>query len=210
MRTSERTQIELMAPIDMPATALPFLEAASAERREGRAAIVGVDPGTDTGMALAVTDARGQRRLRYLLTATPAEAAIMLIALAAEPNLLIAIEDARLRQHYGTEERYIYRKLKGGYRVSEAELNRYKGRLLGAGAVRGISAMLVDVACRHGATVVRVTPGYIRTKVKDADFRRITGYDSRSNSHERDAAMLALAPIFANPADFAADEPVML
>ncbi|RME49905.1 MAG: hypothetical protein D6790_21935 [Caldilineae bacterium] len=179
--------VELRAAVALPASVGAFVDAAEA----AGSAVVGVDPGVTTGMALVVS---GQL---VALASAPSWAAPMVVAHLATSmrRLVVAVEDAALRQHYGDDEAAVYRALLMGQRVSKQRLHRYRGRAMGAGSVRRDADNVAQAALHGGAYVLRIAPGVARTKVDGKTFAMLTGWQGRSNSHERDAAMVALLPM---------------
>lgn len=168
--------------------------------------VVGVDPGEQTGMAFCCYHEHNGWNIRFMTTMTPFEAVAVLASLLRDTDIVVGVEDATLRQHYGADERLIYKKLRSGYRLSANELNQYKGRLIGAGYVKAWSSMIIETLAHNKVKVVRLAPGFVKTKVDKDAFKRITGYDKRSNSHERDAAMIAMLPLLRQPQLFDTDE----
>lgn len=130
--------------------------------------LVGIDPGTVTG--LAVRSTVGDSGL-YFVSSMPIHQAMRdidaLVHLHGTDRMLVVMEDARMNRR---------------------KRDKTSGpRQQGYGSVKRDCVIWQDYLKFLDVTVVRVPA---RKKVDDATFRLITGWQGRTNSHARDAAML--------------------
>ena len=133
--------------------------------------IYGLDPGVSCGFARYVGG-----KLDALFTMKPLDAIRFVETLA--DGFLVVMEDSRA---ISTDFR---KRTKDNKAVSFA-----KGRSLGR--VDGICA-LVDTACRQkGIPLISLTPKEKGSKLDAEQLKALTGWDKRSNAHERDAALVA-------------------
>lgn len=124
---------------------------------------IGLDIGTNTGVALAID---GELREVFSTTILGAFDYVL-----EHKEAKFYIEDAR--------------KLKwGGYNKGNT------GRLQGAGSVKRDASIWEEFMEKHGLDYVLVDPRSNRKKVDAKLFQRITGYEGRTNEHGRDAAMM--------------------
>ena len=132
--------------------------------------LVGIDPGTHTGLALY--DA-GEARLEAVTALPFWEAAERLRA--ARPRVAaVVVEDARRVGLYAR-----HRKLAGPKRDRAAR---------SVGMIDRDVALWLDLCRRLGLPVATVEP--TRSKWDAETFRRVTGWTERTNEHGRDAARL--------------------
>ena len=134
--------------------------------------VVGIDPGVHTGLAVWDTSSR---RLLDVRCSGIVEAMRYVRELMDTRGVgLIVFEDARQRK-------WIPR---------ERDLRQFKGRAMGAGSVKRDSGIWEEFCEVYRIDCVKTPPRQGMTKLTDATFRGITGYDARTNNHGRDAAML--------------------
>lgn len=134
--------------------------------------LVGIDPGVNTGVAVYDT---ATRQLLNVTSCGIVEAMAYLEALnETRPIHMVSFEDARQR-------RWIPR---------ERDFRQVKGRAMGAGSVRRDCSVWEEWCRFHNIEANPIPPRNNMTKLSDAQFRGITGYDRRTNEHGRDAAML--------------------
>ena len=135
--------------------------------------VIGVDPGTHTGLAVWNGSTFTE------VTSLPLHAALLRVKelntrLGFKGNgVVVVFEDARLRKWYGT---------------STARQDR--ARLQGAGSVKRDCAIWEEALTDWGIPFVAVAPKNNYTKMTAEAFRRLTGWTERTNEHGRDAAML--------------------
>ena len=125
--------------------------------------VIGIDPGVETGLAIAVD---GQ--LEHV-TSLAIHDAMQLVRKYS--GALVVFEDARLRARGGP--------------MSAATAQ-------GAGSVKRDCKIWQDYLTAIGMQFKAIKPIKGKTKVKAADFVAQTGWQGRTNEHARDAAMIAL------------------
>ena len=134
--------------------------------------VVGIDPGVHTGLAVWDTSSRQFLDVRC---SGIVDAMRYLFELQQNRGIgLVVFEDARKRK-------WIPR---------ERDLSQFRGRAMGAGSVKRDCSIWQEWCEVNGIEYVAVPPKNNTTKLSDAMFRGITGYDGRTNEHGRDAAML--------------------
>ena len=135
--------------------------------------LVGIDPGTHTGLAVWNGSTFTE------VTSLPLHAALLRVRdlrdrLGFKGNCIVVVfEDARLRKWYGT---------------STARQDR--ARLQGAGSVKRDCSIWEEALTDWGIPFVAVAPKNNYTKMTAEAFRQLTGWTERTNEHGRDAAML--------------------
>ena len=130
--------------------------------------IAGIDPGVNTGIAVWDTASRQ-------LVAVTCTGIVKAFRFLEDYRISrLYFEDARMRK-------WIPR---------ERHIRQFKGRAMGAGSVKRDCSIWQEWCEVNGIEYVAVPPKNNTTKLSDAMFRGITGYDGRTNEHGRDAAML--------------------
>jgi predicted RNase H-like nuclease (RuvC/YqgF family) len=131
--------------------------------------IIGIDPGVNTGIAI------WQPKKKWLSVvdcsiAVLAENRIYTFAFCSEEKTLVRFEDARLRTWFGKE----------------------KGRdqLQGAGSIKRDCQRWEEFLTHYEIPFEEVAPRNNRTKMSADEFKRLTGWEGKTNEHGRDAAML--------------------
>ena len=132
---------------------------------------IGIDPGVKTGFA--VWDSEKQMFLE-ISTCTITEAMNRVIihrnmSLTSGKDIMLHIEDARLRKWYG---------------------NSGREKLQGAGSVKRDSKIWDDFCKENEIEYRMVAPKNNRTKVSKEYFTKITGWTKPTTDHARDAAMM--------------------
>ena len=132
---------------------------------------IGMDPGVKTGFA--VWDSEKQMFLE-ISTCTITEAMNRVIihrnmSLTSGKDIMLHIEDARLRKWYG---------------------NSGREKLQGAGSVKRDSKIWDDFCKENEIEYRMVAPKNNRTKVSKEYFTKITGWTKPTTDHARDAAMM--------------------
>jgi len=129
---------------------------------------IGIDPGVKTGVAVYDTNSC---KLTICTTVGIIEA--MRIVLNHEngnfPTVHLFVEDARLRKWFGASGREV---------------------LQGAGSVKRDCKIWDEFAEYHSIDINFVAPMHNKTKLDAKTFKHITGWEGRTSSHSRDAAML--------------------
>jgi hypothetical protein len=134
---------------------------------------IGIDTGTDTG--LAVWDTRAQR-LTDVRTLKIHQAMEMVLDIVegVGGNALVVFEDARQRK----------------WIPAEGTLSKWKGRAMGAGSIKRDASIWEDFLLDKRIPFEMVPPRAGLTKWNKAYWERITGYKGRTSEHGRDAALL--------------------
>lgn len=127
---------------------------------------IGIDIGKNTG--LAVWD-EAHQRLELLSTVLIHQAMEMVLEYHSLGTIKVFIEDARLRTWYGDSGRE---------------------KLMGAGSIRRDATIWQDFLEDKGIPYRLVAPKDNVTKLNAKQFQRLTGWNSRSTEHSRDAAGL--------------------
>lgn len=134
--------------------------------------VIGIDPGMHTGLAVWDTSSRQFLEIRC---SGIVDAMDYLDDLASNQGIgLVVFEDARQRTWIPREK----------------DIRQLKGRAMGAGSVKRDCSIWEEWCSARGIQFIASRPKTGMTKLTDAYFRGITGYDRRTNEHGRDAAML--------------------
>lgn len=134
--------------------------------------VVGIDPGLHTGLAVWDTSARQFLDIRCSGIVSAMD---YLSDLSRDRGIgLVVFEDARQRKWIPREK----------------DLAQMKGRAMGAGSVKRDCSIWEEWCDARNIQYIATRPKNGMTKLTDAYFRGITGYDRRTNEHGRDAAML--------------------
>ena len=134
--------------------------------------VIGIDPGLHTGLAVWDTSSRQFLEIRC---SGIVDAMDYLDHLRSERGIgLVVFEDARQRTWIPREK----------------DLAQMKGRAMGAGSVKRDCSIWEEWCKARQVQYIASRPKNGMTKLTDAYFRGITGYDRRTNNHGRDAAML--------------------
>lgn len=138
---------------------------------------IGIDTGVNTGVALW----DNRKRSLELVTSMPIHKAMELVKLhqvKAQENgtkLVVRVEDPRQRTWFGTE------------RMSREEERK---KLQGVGSVKRDASIWDEFLKDQGIEYEMVAPKMNITKLTQDTFKRYTGWNSKTNEHGRDAAML--------------------
>lgn len=137
--------------------------------------LIGIDPGTNTGLAVWNTDERRFDCLETLgIVTAMAELVEFLRYHGGMTDCEICIEDARQRQ----------------WLPREKNLSEYRGKLMGAGSVKRDCAIWEEFAIYYGIPLNLVPPRKGLTKWDAETFNKMTGWTGRTSNHARDAALL--------------------
>lgn len=131
---------------------------------------VGIDPGVHTGFAVWTAPERRFLQVREL-SIHRAFAEVEILA-TAFPEFVVIFEDARKRQWFGNAD-------KRGAAARE-----------GVGSVKRDCGIWEEYLEDRGFCYVARRPTAGSTKWKQEDFRRITGWQPKTNEHARDAGVL--------------------
>lgn len=126
--------------------------------------LIGIDPGVKTG--LAVWDAKGKVLVRVeSMTILGA----MKIVQSVTDDIIVRFEDARKRNWFG----------KAG-----------REKLQGAGSIKRDSSIWEEFLESSNIPYEAVAPKNNKTKLDAKTFKKVTGWNGRTDEHGRDAAML--------------------
>ena len=135
---------------------------------------IGIDPGVNTGLAVWDTVSRSFLDIRC---SGIVDAMRYLAELQSERQIgLVVFEDARQRKWIPREK----------------DLAQFRGRAMGAGSVKRDCSIWEEWCRTYRIDFVATPPRQGMTKLTDAYFRGLSGYDGRTNEHGRDAAMLVI------------------
>jgi len=138
------------------------------KRSEKHAIAIGLDPGVDTGVA--VWDHRNLHFTR--IESMKIHEAMDLVKEYKRifaGDIFVRFEDARLRDWFGTSGRE---------------------KLQGAGSIKRDSKIWEDFLIDNKIDFVPTKPTAGGTKMKSAPFAKLTNWRSKTNEHNRDAALL--------------------
>jgi hypothetical protein len=140
--------------------------------------LIGVDTGVHTGFAVAIDQGKGGELQDVgSLTITQAMSRVLeLVESHGKANIMLYIEDARLRTWFGNADA---RQAKSGAGVRE-----------GIGSVKRDAQIWEDWCKEQGLNYKMIHPAANKTKTDAKYFLKLTGWAKRTNEHARDAAML--------------------
>lgn len=139
--------------------------------------VIGIDPGVTTGLAawnikdqslIAVASMPIHKAMRSL---APDDTRFL------DPIALVLVEDARQRKWFGKSGKEVWQ---------------------GAGSIKRDCTIWEDFLSDYRIPYVMTPPRAAKTKVNSVDFKRITGWEHKTNEHSRDAAMLVYGLTEAN------------
>lgn len=130
--------------------------------------LIGIDPGVHTGFAFTLN---GELIAVECGTAVMAEQYILKMRRDFTCAIAVYFEDARLRTWFG---------------------QKGKEALQGAGSIKRDCQRWEEWLVHHGISFCKVAPKNNKTKLPADQFKRITGWEGRTNEHSRDAAMLVV------------------
>lgn len=130
--------------------------------------VIGIDPGINTGIAIFIDG-----RLTKLETIHPAEVAAYIQA--AHPARVV-FEDSRLQSHVWTNSHS---------RAAAAKMSR------NVGEVDAWCRLIAHACGKLGIPAHGISPKGKGQKMDADSFRELTGWSGRTNTHERDACMVA-------------------
>jgi len=140
--------------------------------------LIGVDTGVHTGFAVAIDQGKGGELQDVgSLTITQAMSKVLeLVDVHGKANIMLYIEDARLRTWFGNADA---RQARSGAGVRE-----------GIGSVKRDAQIWEDWCKEQGLNYKMIHPAANKTKTDAKYFLKLTGWAKRTNEHARDAAML--------------------
>ena len=133
---------------------------------------IGIDPGTHTGVA--VWDTKEGRFLS--LETMPIHQALIKVMMwkdRAGHDLQVVFEDARQRTWFGRDK-------------------NTNAKRQGAGSIKRDCSIWEDFCKDYQIPFLAVPPIKGGTKLSEAYFKPISGYQGRTSNHARDAAMLVI------------------
>ena len=133
--------------------------------------LIGIDTGVHTGFAVYDTDLKALIYVKEY----PIHRAMDIVKRLSDDGTEIKVrfEDARKRTWFG-------------YHTAKED----RARLQGAGSVKRDCQIWEDYLTDLRIPFEMVAPKNNATKLTAEQFRRITGYEGKTNEHGRDAAML--------------------
>ena len=131
---------------------------------------IGIDTGVHTGFAL--WDIQEQRLITCETMQIDEAMESVMFIFASHKNIIVIIEDARLRKFF-----------KGENMAAKQQ---------GAGSVKRDAKIWEDYLTRLRIDFKLVNPTSQKTKITDEYFKKISKYNGRTSNHARDAAMLVL------------------
>ena len=131
---------------------------------------IGIDAGVKTGFA--VWDSKQKKFVQ--ITTVPIHKAMESIIHYKDENILVRVEDARKRTWFGNKMNW----------------EQERSKLQGVGSVKRDCTIWEDFLKDLNVSFEMVAPKRNVTKLTHEQFVRLTGYDKRTNEHNRDAAML--------------------
>ena len=130
--------------------------------------VIGIDPGQNTGVATYING-----NLVALNTIEPIDIHTLILTCVAD---LIVFEDSRLQSAVWVPSK------------NKAVANNIARKI---GQVDALCSLIQETCERWGIKYMRVSPKAKGGKMNAEDFNNLTSWTSRSNQHERDAAMVA-------------------
>ena len=130
--------------------------------------LIGIDPGTHTGMAFFKAGKLVDLRTIHPLT--------IYDVLAASDVSRVIFEDSRLTSPVWS---------RGTTTAARIKIARNVGQ------VDGICSLIVEACERIGIDALGISPKHKGAKLDAEQFAKVTGWTESSNSHTRDAAMVA-------------------
>lgn len=128
--------------------------------------LIGIDPGTHTGLALWD---RSSRQFLAVKAVSIIEAMDEVLTCHQAATIELRFEDARQRRWFG---------------------NKGREALQGAGSIKRDCAIWEDFCRHYGIKFKAIPPQAGATKWDAATFKRLTGWPKRTNEHARDAGVL--------------------
>lgn len=137
--------------------------------------LIGVDPGVHTGFCIWCSPEKKIVLLEKLKIHRAMEK-VLAMEMNNPENILVRVEDARLRRWVPWQK------------DDKAE----RGRNRGAGSVMRDAQIWEEFLQDYKIAYEMVAPMHNKTKTNAAYFKKISGFQQRTNHHERDAAMLVI------------------
>ena len=130
--------------------------------------LIGIDPGTHTGIAIKM---KGKLiRIETMQIRKAIETVLYCSAAVGSNETLVRFEDARLRTYFGKSDRE---------------------KLQGAGSVKRDCAIWEEVLTEYKIPFQRIHPRYVKATTAE-QFKALTGWHGQTSIHAREAAWLIL------------------
>ncbi len=130
--------------------------------------VIGIDTGVNTGYAVYNPN---ERNIEVVSTMAIDEAMEEVLAFVdSDYSILVVVEDARLRKFFKGEN--------------------MQAKQQGAGSIKRDAKIWEDFLKRKNIDYKMVNPTSRKTKINKDYFQKLTGYNSNTSEHGRDAAML--------------------
>lgn len=140
--------------------------------------VIGIDPGLKTGIAIFVKGG-----LEELRTISPWEIPALISRQQEDRGIKRVIyEDSRLQSHIFSAHKPGSRALGQAQKLKIAR---------NVGQIDGWCCLIAQVCAERGITCHGISPAAKGAKLDAKRFEGVTGWQGRSNEHERDAAMVA-------------------
>jgi hypothetical protein len=128
--------------------------------------IIGIDPGVNTGIAIWNFK---KKEFENMFSASILKAMQKIEIYSVFGDNLFMIENPNLRKWYGSNS---------------------NSKLQGAGSIKRDYSIWMEWFKMNDLTFKELDPKNIRTKVNSDSFKKLTGWNERTNEHSRDAAMM--------------------
>ena len=132
---------------------------------------IGIDPGVNTGLAIWDREIKAFIAVRSLPIHGAMAVIMDQVGLFGKDSIIVRVEDARKRTWFA---------------------NAGREQLQGAGSIKRDCKIWEDFLTEKGVAFEMIAPKQNKTKVTHEYFQRLTGWQTKTNSHSRDAAMLVL------------------
>lgn len=139
-------------------------EQAEAMQPTNAKTLIGIDPGTHTGIAIKIEGKWHRVETMSIFSA------LQTVVMYRYDNLLVRFEDARLRTYFGKSDRE---------------------KLQGAGSVKRDCAIWEEVLTECKIPFQRIHPRYVKATTAE-QFKALTGWHGQTSIHAREAAWLIL------------------
>lgn len=139
-------------------------EQAEAMQPTNASVLIGIDPGTHTGIAIKIEGKWHRIETMSIFSA------LQTVVMYRYDNVLVRFEDARLRTYFGKSERE---------------------KLQGAGSVKRDCSIWEEVLTEYAIPFQRIHPRYVKATTAD-QFKILTGWKGQTSIHAREAAWLIL------------------
>ena len=126
--------------------------------------LIGIDPGTHTGIAIKMEGKWHRIETMNIF------AALSIVVNYRYDDVLVRFEDARLRTYFGKSDRE---------------------KLQGAGSVKRDCAIWEEVLTEYKIPFQRIHPRYVKATTAE-QFKTLTGWHGQTSIHAREAAWLIL------------------